>query len=564
MTPDEFVDILFGDEVGFVYVPTKGKYWEQKFFHWPNQRQHIIAHIRDHSDREVYISPSLFSQPIVSPTFFQGTRHVWTEFDGQTPSSPELVPTLRIKSSLENHEHWYWRLDEFTTDVNKVKAITKKIAYHLGADLSGWDYAQVLRPPGTYNHKRNQPVTLIEHNPNKHYSLQEFQIFPELPEDASVTINHATLPKLKDIIDKYKWDVEVYDLLTKDIHKGSRSSALSRLAFETVEMGLSNDEIFTLLEDADTRWGKFIGRTDRDSRLLGLIIYARTQKALTLSKSDKSPIYRFKDFMQTTINIQWVIPGVLPVAGSSVVFGPPEIGKSTWALRMAIAIATGQKEFLGWPIERTQKILFMSLEMPHDELKFFLSQMQLTNEQEQLLQENLFIWPIGHPYPMDRVEYQREILEYTDQFGIQLNIIDSLGVATYGSVKSTDDMKRLFSFLNEDLRKERNCGYMFIHHPRKGTGENGHSGGVDDAFGDSYIINNAQTVINLMPNGTNRIKVSVFKSRLSLDKRVFTIHRNPDRSFSLVSDKTSRPKKEEKVFEGSPNILTLGKLHDRT
>jgi hypothetical protein len=563
---DAFVEELFGAAEGIVYTPYRfGKRFYQQFYDWPNEKDKLLEHLHNYKDREIYISPSLFSKRVINPDTFKGTNVLWTEFDGTLPPQDKILvpPSIRIQSSFHGHEHWYWRLNEFVTDHNRIIDLTKRLAYFLEADLSVWDYACVLRPPGTRNQKRSMPVKTLECN-DTIYELEAFGGFPLAPNRIDISINKTTLPQLQELIAKYPWKGDAYELITKKVEHPHRSEALARLAFECAEMGMANAEIFVILKDAANRWGKFNNRTDKDRRIEGLISYTRSKKAAQAEIVDtETVIYRMRDFLNTKINLKWVVTNLIPVAGSSVVFGPSTVGKSTFALRLGIAIATGEKQFLEWPIERTQKVLFTSLEMPHDELNYFIKQMQLTDEQIDLLQENFFVWPIGHPYPFDTRDQQSEVLKYIDQFKIDFAIIDSLGEASYGSIKSTDDMKRLYSFMNEDLRKDRKCGYMFVHHPRKpGVGEK-NTDDFNEAYGDSYIINRAQTVIVLSPLSGNRIKVSIPKSRLALDQKSFQVVRKPDRSFERVSTDRGKPtaqqERHDELLRDSPGILSFGK-----
>lgn len=564
---EEFVDLLFKNTEGIVYAPTKqGKAWRQKFFEYPVQKSELIEHLRDNETRDTYLSPVLFSAPQVHPSTFKGTYYLYSEFDGNAPADPKIEPTIRIQSSFAGYEHFYWELDTFITDADKLQDLTKRIAYDLEADLSVWDYAVVLRPPGSRNHRRHMTAQLLKKT-DIVYNVESFKGLPDPPSSIDVVIDKENLPPLQKLILKYRWSSDAANLLTKSRDElgstsfskgyGDRSAAMTRLGLHCAEMGMSNDEIYVVLDEVDKRWGKFIGRHDRERRLDGLISYIRTQKAVQAETVDETVVYRFQDFLETSINIKWVIDGLLPVAGSSVVYGQSGIGKSTFVLRMGIAIATGAEEFLGWPIKRKQKVMFVSLEMPHAELKYFIQQMGLPQETLQKLQENFFIWPIGHPYPFDTKNQQSEILKFVDQFEIDLMIIDSLGESSHGSISSQDDMKLLYSFLNEDLRKDRNCGYLFVHHPRKPAADKADNDDYDDAYGDTYIINRAQTVIKLTSKQPGRIKVNVPKSRLSLENSSFYIKRQTDRSFVREEEKKSEPKKS--VVEETPGLLSFGK-----
>lgn len=533
---NEFLDDLFGDQEGIVYSPVKDKTWEQHFFNWPQERELLERHLSDYNTRDVYVSPVLFSERRIAPDTFKGSNYLWTEFDGQLPDKP-IEPSMRVLSSQEGHEHWYWKLDKFETNKAILEDITRRIAFHYGADLSAWDYQQVLRPVDTWNHKRNKPVTLLVKN-NTLYSIADFLGIPIPPPGTRVDISDGILPGREEILAKYKWTADAFDLLFKDeIPKGKRSDALARLAHEIIESGCSNDEAYVLLLDKDNDWGKFVGRTDRKRRIESLIANVRRRKSVVAEIVHGAPeVYRFYDFMRTNVQLKWAIEGLLPVAGSMVIFGKPGIGKSTFSLRLAMDLSLGKEKFLAWNIVTKQRVLFVSLEMQHYEVKEFFNDMKISEEEQLKLQEQFFIWPIGNPYPFDTPDQQIELIKYIKLHKIELVIIDSLSIAMYGDVKDDNAIKKLNSFLNEDIRRDLKCSYIFIHHPRKkGIDENRKEDGQDDLYGSMYIAANAQTVIVLSSRpGSIRIKVKIEKSRMSQGMQNFEIERTPDRGFKLV------------------------------
>ncbi len=562
---NEFLDDLFGDQEGIVYSPTKkGEIWDRFFFRWPKEREKLEAHIRDFSNKEVYISPALFSAPKVSPKTFLGSNYLWTEFDGTLPTE-YIEPSMRIQSSNNGHEHWYWRLDKFTTDKVLIEDLTRRIAHHYKADLSAWDYQQVLRPPDTWNHKRNKPVILTQRAERK-YSIDDFLKVPIPPAGTKIDLKLNKLYTRDQILAKYNFLPDTLDLLFKDIATGSRSSALARLAYDCIEAGLSNEETYVLIEDRDTKWGKFVGRNDRLKRLEAVIANARSQKAVKSDIELASPeVYRFADFMHTDIHLKWAIEYLLPVAGSMVILGKEGIGKTTFSLRLAMALALGKEEFLNWKLKARQKVLFVSLEMQHGELKEFFKDMQFTPEEELQLQEWFHVWPIGHAYPFDIPDHHPELLKHIDMFDIELVIIDSLGLSTYGSVSDNESIKRLNAYLNEDVRKKRKCGYIFIHHFRKkGIEEVSKVSDLDDSYGSRYITANAQTVIALSQKaGSPKILVHQLKTRMSHGAKVIEIERTPNRGFKLVGTSvTSTNARTQTVDGGSNKVANAQSLGD--
>jgi AAA domain len=533
---NEFLTDLFGEQEGIVYSPIKGEKWEQHFFEWPKEQLELERHIENYDKRDVYLSPVLFNDRKITPETFKGTNYLWTEFDGTVPTDV-IEPTMRVMSSQEGHEHWYWKLDQFVTDKVLLEDVTRRIAYHYGADLSVWDYQNVLRPVDTWNHKRNKPVVLIAKN-ELVYSLDKFFNIPIPPAGTKVDVKLGNLPTREVVLAKYKWKLDTLDLLFKTVATGGRSTALMRLAFDAIEVGCSNEEAYVLVEERDRAWGKYVGRSDREKQLYNTIAKARGKKLVQaeLHQEPTTEIYRFHDFMKSTIKLKWAIEGLLPVAGSMLILGKPGIGKSTFSLRMAMSLALGDEFFLNWKIVNRQKVLFVSLEMQYAELKQFFEDMKIPEEVQNELQEWFHIWPIGFAYPFDVADQQPELLKFIDRHGIALVIIDSLGLSMYGSTKNDDDVKRLNSFLNEDVRSERKCGYVFIHHDRKlGIEDSQRVADLDDSFGSRYITANAQTVVLLgQKKGTPRLQVKLLKTRMAIGLKEFEIERTPDRGFKLV------------------------------
>jgi len=169
----EFFDYIWSDTEGYVYLPVQPepygpKDWEGYMFAWPKQRAGVIRHVLKQAATmgNVFYSPAIFKSASPKKEAVLGSWVLWADFDGNAPTEWGEIdiprPTLIVQSSLAGHEHCYWRLNEFLTDIPTIEDRNRSIAYLLKADTSGWDADQILRPIRTVNRKRNLPVVVKE------------------------------------------------------------------------------------------------------------------------------------------------------------------------------------------------------------------------------------------------------------------------------------------------------------------------------------------------------------------------------------------------------------------
>jgi hypothetical protein len=168
----DFFDYIWSDTEGYVYLPIQPepygpKDWQGFMFAWPRQRAGVIRHVLKHAATRanVFYSPAIFSAASPKKDSVLGSWVLWVDFDGNAPEDwDDRVPrpTLIVQSSLPAHQHCYWRLDEFLTDIPMIEDRNRSLAYLLHADTSGWDADQILRPIHTINRKRDLPVVVKE------------------------------------------------------------------------------------------------------------------------------------------------------------------------------------------------------------------------------------------------------------------------------------------------------------------------------------------------------------------------------------------------------------------
>lgn len=544
---DEFFTFMFGSTVGYAYSPTLDpatKTFEQYFFQWPSEKEELISHVRRFSPtHEIYYAPALYSRPAATKNAFLGTWFVWAEFDGTLPPDLKNVPepSIKIQSSTAGHEHWYWKLNYFISDLSAAEQISKRITYHLQADLSVWNCNRVLRPPDTIHHESSRQTCVLRWD-NRSYGVEAFAGLPDV--EAALLGEEDNLGEVPDAIDvifKYQFsEKDARFFKQKEVKPGwetgtgGRSAALARLGHICAEMSMSTVESLSLLIHADNRWGKYSRRKDQRHRLLGIINYARAKHPVDpVEKSLESPlrVYTYQDFMSQPKEIDWLVEGFIHRKGFVITFGPAGVGKSQLLLRACEALSTGNN-FLKWPVARPMKMLYISLEMPDEELYHFLSTMKMTDNP--LLRTNFMVMPLGLSIKLGSGIAKDHLNRIIEEFQPDGIVIDSFLKAVGEDISNTKVVVDVIDYVDTYLRLKYGCFVWFIHHPRKGQPNNKRPDKLDDMFGASYFGNSATNVFTLWKNNSGLLKVNNLKMRMSPEFETFNIRRTPLLNFEVV------------------------------
>lgn len=543
LTLSQFFDRIFGEQTGYVYVPTKNPVtsaWVKKFFEWPEQKDQLISYVVSNSaDLEVYYSPALFKEPregeeSITKADFKGTYFAWAEFDGDLPSQESMqgipAPSLRIKSSTAGHEHWYWRLDFFETDPDVLEKLTRRLAYALGADLSGWDYQQVLRPPATIHHESRKTTQLLETNNNR-VNIERFADLPDIPDHTWNIDIDGELPPSIEVLLKYPFKEEVnYSLfLKKTIPVGKRSSALTRAGFAMAEVGASNIEMMSVLLMLDNRWKKFVGRGEELQRkyLVGIIRYVRKELPVDLDTIDEDiPWLTLTELFNLDINVEWLIPGLVQKKGIFFITGRSGVGKTHFTFQMAAHMALG-KPYLGFEFEKPTKICIIEQEISPEEFKEEMLKImnQFSEEERQVILKNIHTVPTGYAVNLRYPRVQDNIVRRIEEFQPELVFWDSFQVSMGGDILNPESLNSSFDFLKRRLAAQYGVSNWFIHHNRKSQVGNKKPRELDDLFGGQAISAVATTVIGLWQEpGDDVIEMYGIKTRYK-DLKSFKVHK---------------------------------------
>lgn len=546
---EEFCNFLYGEEEGYVHVPVKrdDTYEYDFFFKWPAQRQDLLDHVARYvNTAEVYITPGMFRSRSSSVAEAHGSYVAWADFDGNVPSLEELEdsgvphPTVRVQSSVPGREHWYWRYDQFNTDIVSIQGINKSICYALSGDTGAWDAGHSLRPVGTVNHKRGGlPVTIKTHNSNS-YRIEDFSKVP-VPEDSYnlEQFRKEHIPSSLDVLMKYPWPDEARTLIRKkNIQEGSRSSALTALAYYACESGADNSEVYSLLFWKDRHWGKFTNRRDKEKYYVDIINYARQKVPYEGIKdvpvlADEIKTYSFKEVLSHVDDTEWIIPGLLPKKGIGYIVGRPGTGKTTLGLGLFCSLALN-KNYLDWSSNegKAYKVLVLSLEMTLEDINQFYAALRqnYTDEEVDELDKNLHTYasPEKIKFYQATSPIMGKFLRKLENMRPDVVLVDSASYSLASNLSAQEEVTKSIEVL--DMIKDKyGCSFLFIHHARKDPPGHGYKeSDLDDMFGSVFIAASAASIIALKQSkdysATNRVmNITYLKSRFSADNTGFSV-----------------------------------------
>ena len=177
--------------------------------------------------------------------------------------------------------------------------------------------------------------------------------------------------------------------------------------------------------------------------------------------------------------ISWIVDGLLPSGGFSVMVAKPKVGKSTLARQLALNVAQGEN-FIG---RETTKgtVLYVALEEKRSEVKKHFKLLGATGN------EDLHSY-IGS-VPQEANQWLEKEVKNRKPV---LVIVDTL--FRFAQVSDVNDYAKVNTALSPllALARDNNTHLMVIHHARKGGGEGG-----DSTLGSTAIFGSVDTSIIL-------------------------------------------------------------------
>jgi RepB DNA-primase from phage plasmid len=276
---------LFGGQSGILAV-FSGRRTGQKeidresaktrYFDYPAKAESALSHALEESEsgREAYFCAHLLTARRRTKENAAPALALWGESDGAELPTNGLAPTAVVESS-PGRFHVYYRLTA-TIAPELAEKLNKRLALKIGADPSGFDLTQLLRVPGTANHKYpDTPVVrILELDGGRSYSPRELdEALPEIEtkgeprsrgasEEPPVVLGEQALRV---------WRGE--DPKLRENGTVDRSASLVKIGRAVYDAGGNRPVIEAALEERDRTlgWNKYTGRRDATECYAGIV-----------------------------------------------------------------------------------------------------------------------------------------------------------------------------------------------------------------------------------------------------------------------------------------------------
>lgn len=295
---------------GWVSVPARhGEEWIERWLEWPSDAE-LISEWLEEANRssDVYFSPLVYTDPTRRTARKCVTNWAWADFDDVNPKKLDPKPTVLWQTSPGRYQGLY--LLKHPVTGAEVEKINRRIAIATKSDPSGWDAGQVLRVPGSRNHKyEGAPKGKLLYVNGPKYDPADFDHI-ELPAEAELD-DLEELPFQKTF---EEWRsvlparaIQLLETPPEQVRKGERSDQLWNLIFELAHAKIPENVIYTLAKGSV--WNKFRGRSDEEERIRKEIAKAIAQRAEPIiivhndeeDDSDEEPV---DDVSEETVRLE--------------------------------------------------------------------------------------------------------------------------------------------------------------------------------------------------------------------------------------------------------------------
>jgi len=304
---------IYGDLSGFVAVFTGARAepgsrrltnYQSVYFEYPAEKDDAKRFCLRRSSEgcEVYFCGHLLNRRRRIKANAAPLLALYADGDGARVRDGMPEPTAVVQSS-PGREQFYWGL-ESPMPPQEAELLNRRLAFAMGADESGWDLTQLLRVPGTPNHKYPEaPIVKVVTLREKRYDPEELcAMLPPLPEKKPKSADRSRKPRhLIQDVDLSRLSPKMRDLIVCGNRREypSRSEADFAACVAMFGAGYTEAEVWAMMTDpANGITEKFFEKGRHGERYLALTI----GKARALAGPPrKNPAGRFASELRESV-----------------------------------------------------------------------------------------------------------------------------------------------------------------------------------------------------------------------------------------------------------------------
>lgn len=493
--------------------------------------------IDEHPNSDIYMCPHGFTRARRVKENSVDPYLLYADLDEAHPEELTLRPTIAIESSPGRYVG-YWVTDEPASE-----ELNRRLAYSIGADISGWDRTQVLRVPGTKNYKyRQAPRVLTMWINGPTYKVETLEHI--LPEVAGGPIEGDEVVELYKKYEPHlpRWARK--ELINGNPRVGKRSEVLWKLQGALTEAGATRDEAFKLLWASP--WNKFKDRRGGEDQLRRELDKHLGTRIGGAPEEDKGwdPLPTSMDKVERR-NIEWLVPGLLARKEMTIVEGDPGLGKSYLVQVMAGLICDGKRipMFEYKPVEG--RVAYFDTENTADTVtKARLVENGVANLHNFFQGEE--------PFSIDDEERWAAVLDRLVELKPTLVVFDTINtyIGRADTHKSSETQQAMGWF--KGIAQDLNCAVVVLRHLNKGTGKAIYRGQGSIAFtGAARIV----ATVGSVPDDDRLRAVTCTKNNLSEPFHPFTY------SIEGLADRGGLKNRSKLLWHGRINLSTDAMLN---
>jgi len=214
---------------------------------------------------------------------------------------------------------------------------------------------------------------------------------------------------------------------------------------------------------------------------------------------------------------RWIVPGVIPVVGRTIVYGDGGTGKTTIIMDLAIAVASNGLMLKQFPVHKFGPVLFVSTEGSIlDNRDRVMTRIRSHGVDPSLVQ----FYFCQEPFDMDNPADVAELRSYMQDLQPRMVVWDPLDSFIRGDENSAKETKQLRRKA-DDIIHDFQTSLLVIHHENKQGGIRGSSAWKDWTDTELHVTVKEMTLPGAGP--VKVVTVDAEKVRNGRDGKVFSV-----------------------------------------